>query len=89
MQNTPRVSAFGPGMVLLVWWPVDIALALMGITARWVRVQRIVLHVAVIILFVGGSAVTGELMVVKALGVALFAVALVEAISNRRGAAHE
>lgn len=76
MTASSRVSAFWPGVVLAVWWPVDIVLARSGQSTAWVRWQRLALHAAVLILFVGGSVVTGELAAVKWLGGLLLVVAL-------------
>jgi len=79
MQNTTRVSAFWPGMVLLVWWPVDIALGVSSAQGALVKLQRIVLHVGSFVLFFGGSAVMGELTAVKVLGGA-FALVVIGAL---------
>ncbi|MEO0829682.1 MAG: hypothetical protein AAFY03_04400 [Pseudomonadota bacterium] len=77
MTSSTRVSAFWPGMIIAVWWPLDALLAhARDETARWIRVQRIVLHVIVLILFVGGSLGTGELMTVRVLGLILLITAL-------------
>ncbi|MGB7320995.1 MAG: hypothetical protein WBC95_06260, partial [Albidovulum sp.] len=43
----------------------------------WVRVERIMLHVVIFVLFVGGSAVMGELPAAKIIGLALFALGAV------------
>lgn len=85
MQNTSRVSAFWPGMALLVWWPVDIALGLAGQRSVWVTVQRVALHIGAFVLFFGGSAVMGELTLVKVLGAALAATVLICAAMWWRG----
>jgi len=77
MTNSTRVSAFWPGMLIAIWWPLDILLALRGVAERgWVWGQRIVLHLFVLVLFVGGSAVMGELITVKLIGAVLLAVAM-------------
>ncbi len=76
MTSTSRVSAFWPGMLILLWWPLDLLLARRPETA-WITMQRVALHVAVFALFVGGSAVMGELVVAKVIGLALFALVLV------------
>ncbi len=77
MTSTTRVSAFWPGMVIAIWWPLDAVLALTrGEKAGWIRVQRIAIHLIALILFVGGSAVKGELLTVRVIGTALFLAAL-------------
>ena len=76
MINSTRVSAFWPGMVIAVWWPLDILLALKGVAERgWVWMQRVVIHLLVLVLFVGGSTVMGELMTIKIIGALLLGVA--------------
>lgn len=70
MTTSPRVSAFWPGMALIVWWSIDIALAVWRIDALWVRVQRAVLHIGTFVLFFGGSAIKGETATIKLIGVA-------------------
>ncbi|WP_420861146.1 hypothetical protein [Algirhabdus cladophorae] len=77
MTTSTRVSAFWPGLVIALWWPLDAALALRGVPDRgWVWGQRVVIHVLVLVLFVGGSAVKGELNTVKLIGALLLVVAL-------------
>lgn len=84
MTTSSRVSAFRPGMLLIPWWGLDIALAVKGVEAAWVRIQRGVLHLGTFVLFFGGSAVKGETMTIKALGVALALVALMALIKGVR-----
>ncbi len=83
MTSSSRVSAFWPGMLLIPWWGVDIALAFKGLEARWVRLQRGILHLGTFVLFFGGSAIKGETITIKALGVALALVAVVSVIKPR------
>jgi len=88
MTSSTRVSAFWPGMVIVLWWGLDIALA--GTQAKWVTVQRVMIHVLVFVLFVGGSAVKGETALIQLMGWALFGTglgALVVAMINRRNVA--
>ena len=84
MTSSSRVSAFWPGMLLIPWWGLDIALAFKGVTATWVRIQRGVLHLGTFVLFFGGSAIKGETMTIKALGLALALVALMALIKGVR-----
>ena len=72
MQNTSRVAAFWPGMIVLIWWPIDIALAWAGAVGRVVDIQRLALTTVLFVLFVGGSAATGEMLIVRLIGGALF-----------------
>jgi len=74
MTTSSRVSAFWPGMIIAIWWPIDILLAKR--TAGWVTIQRVLIHVLVLVLFVGGSAVKGEMLTVQMIGWALAAAAL-------------
>jgi len=76
MTSSSRVSAFWPGMGIVLWWGIDIALALASTRGRWVTAQRVALHLLVLVLFVGGSAVKGELMMVQLIGWALLGLAL-------------
>ena len=73
MRNTSRVSAFWPGILVLFWWPLDIWLAWRGKSGNLVRAQRVVLTLVLFILFVGGSAVMGELTLIRVLGLGLVA----------------
>lgn len=87
MTTTSRVSAFWPGMVILAWWGVDVVIGLAKVQAKWVGVQRVVVHVLVFVLFVGGSAVKGETAWIQLMGWALFGAgvgALVVSYLNRR-----
>jgi len=77
MMSSTRVSAFWPGMIIAVWWPMDAILAVRyGESNGWIRTQRIAIHLIVFILFVGGSAAKGELLTVRLMGAVLFVVAL-------------
>jgi hypothetical protein len=72
MTNSSRVSAFWPGMVILIWWGVDVLIGMAKMQAKWVTVQRVVVHILVFVLFVGGSAVKGETALIQLMGWALF-----------------
>ena len=72
MTSSSRVSAFWPGMAILVWWGVDVLIGLAKTQGKWVTIQRVIVHVLVLVLFVGGSAVKGETAVVQLMGWALF-----------------
>ncbi|MEM7242695.1 MAG: hypothetical protein AAF429_10970 [Pseudomonadota bacterium] len=69
MTNSTRVSAFWPGMVLAVWWGVDVALA--GRTGTLIRIQRIGVHLLAFVLFFGGSALKGETLTIRLIGILL------------------
>lgn len=87
MTTSSRVSAFWPGMVILVWWGVDAAIGFAKTRARWVTIQRAIIHVLVFALFVGGSAVKGETALIQLMGWALLGTgigALVVSFLNRR-----
>lgn len=90
MTTSSRVSAFWPGMAILVWWGVDVLIGFAKPQAKWVTVQRAVIHVLVFVLFVGGSAVKGETALIQLMGWAFFGVgvgAMVVSFLNRRRAA--
>lgn len=70
MTTSSRVSAFWPGMILLLWWPLDIWLA-RGAETGWIKTQRLAVHISTFVLFFGGSAVKGETLTVKAMGAIL------------------
>ncbi len=72
MRNTSRVSAFWPGIIVLMWWPVDLVLAWSDATSRAIDIQRLLLTIILFVLFVGGSAVTGEMLIIRIIGAALF-----------------
>lgn len=84
MQNTSRVSAFWPGIIFTIWWAIDVLISWNSRTeSDFVTIQRYLLHFAALILFVGGSLVTGETAFVKALG-ALFALAFAGGLAVSR-----
>lgn len=82
VMTSTRVSAPVPGFLLLVWWGVDVLLAWIGAKGRLVTIQRVVLHIGAFILFIGGSAVTGETGLIKLIGRAS-AMLIVLAIAKR------
>lgn len=87
MTTSSRVSAFWPGMLLAVWWGLDLALA--NKTHPWVTIQRFGVHLMAFVLFFGGSAIKGELLTIQIIGYALLAVTLIAAIrwlAQRRAA---
>jgi hypothetical protein len=58
--------------VVTVWWGLDIVLAwLVRSKVGWIRVQRVLIHLLVLLLFVLGSAVEGSFLVPRLFGVAL------------------
>ena len=77
MTNTSRVSAFWPGMAIVVLWAVDILLGFKRAKGIAVQVYRTVVHALVFVLFLGGSAIAGELTTVKMLGLALLLAAVI------------
>lgn len=86
MTNSSRVSAFWPGMVLALWWGVDVLLS--HRSGGWVNIQRVAVHIMAFVLFFGGSTVMGELLTIKIIGYLLLAVTLVSTIrwaAIRRG----
>ncbi len=71
MTTSSRVSAFWPGIIFLIWWAVDVALAWTRSEDQiWITIQRRIVHIAAFILFVGGSVVKGETLLIKMLGIA-------------------
>jgi len=80
-QAHARVSAPIPDTIVMVWWGVDVMLAwLMQSEKTWVRVQRMVVHLAVLVLFFLGSALQGELVWSRAIGYAMGAAVLASVI---------
>jgi hypothetical protein len=73
MTTSSRVSAFWPGMALVVLWAVDIVLARRFTDGFPMTVYRIFVHVLVFALFFGGSTIMGELTTVRMIGFALLA----------------
>lgn len=73
MTSSSRVSAFWPGMAIIVLWGGDVLLAFRGGKGILVSIFRGLVHLLVFVLFFGGSAVKGELTVVNMLGIALLA----------------
>lgn len=71
MANSSRVSVFWPGMAIVLFWGADIWLALRGVKSVWIF--RAIVHLLVIVLFIGESAIKGEQTSVKMLGMALLA----------------
>ncbi|WP_146174238.1 hypothetical protein [Litoreibacter ponti] len=78
MTNSSRVSAFWPGMVLALWWGLDVALSRRA--GGWITVQRVGVHLMAFVLFFGGSAVMGELLTIRVIGAVLLGVALIAVI---------
>ena len=77
MTHTSRVSAFWPDLIVAAWWGVDIIVAWTQKTdRRWIEIQRVIVHLAVFILFVAGSASEGEVLASKVLGYTLAATVL-------------
>ena len=91
MTNSSRVSAFWPGMILALWWAIDLWLARSRPDTGWVAVQRVGVHVLTYVLFVGGSAVKGELLTIRGIGLVLSVLAVASALiwvtKRMRGAA--
>lgn len=84
MTSSSRVSAFWPGMALIVWWGIDIVLALRGADAEWIGFQRAILHLGTFVLFFGGSAIKGETATIKIIGFAFAGVAMAGIIMAKR-----
>lgn len=73
--HTPRVSAPVLDTVFVAWWCVDVGIAWFSRSeARWVKLQRNLLHVLAFVLFFMGAAREGELAASRVLGWAMAAV---------------
>ena len=86
MTNSTRVSAFWPGMLLVLWWGFDVALA--NRTRILIQIQRIGVHLLAFVLFFGGSALKGETLTIRLIGILLLLVAISAAmqyVMKRRG----
>lgn len=56
-----RVSAPITDTIITVWWGLDVMLAWLIQSERaWIRIQRVIVHIAVFALFFLGSAIQGE-----------------------------
>jgi hypothetical protein len=72
IRHTTRVSAPILDTVFALWWVVDVVLLWkIRQPARWIEVQRVVVHILAFILFFMGAAREGELEMSRALGYAL------------------
>lgn len=93
INNTPRVSAPIPDIVITIWWGLDVMLALfIGSERVWVRIQRILVHLGVFVLFFLGSVKEGELCLSRVLGSLMgicvlgsFIVWVIVSLKNRKG----
>jgi hypothetical protein len=78
LQAKARVSAPIPDTIVTVWWGLDVLLAWVIKSERlWIRIQRVLVHLAIFVLFFLGSAKEGELWWSKALGIAMGVVVLI------------
>ena len=75
MVNSPEfVTLPRLGMVVTVWWGVDVALAWRSpAEPGWVRAQRIVIHILIVGLFIAGSLLEGSYAVSRGMGLLLAA----------------
>ena len=81
ISHTTRVSAPVLDTVFTLWWVMDVALAwLHRRPARWIEVQRVLVHVLAFVLFFMGAAREGELLTSRVLGYTLAAAVLVSVI---------
>jgi hypothetical protein len=84
MQTSTRVSAFWPGIALLIWWGIDVVLSFLVRETALIRIQRIIVHLLAFVLMVGGSLVKGETLPIKALGLVLLLATLASGIAAYR-----
>jgi len=81
LQAQARVSAPIIDTIVFVWWGVDVLVAwLVKSENVWICMQRVLLHFAVFLLFLLGSALEGELFLSKALGFAMGAAVVASGI---------
>jgi hypothetical protein len=75
MLNSPEfVTVPRLGMVVTVWWGIDVVLAWRSPTEpRWLQAQRIVIYILIVGLFIAGSLLEGSYAVSRVLGVLLAA----------------
>lgn len=86
LMASTRVSAPIPGFILLIWWAIDVALAwLHPAPKRLITIQRVIIHIIAFVLFVGGSAATGETLPIKLIGVICFVAVTMAAVKGWRG----
>jgi len=72
ITSSSRVSAFWPGILVAVWWGSDVILVwTTNEDRRWVRYQRVFIHLVVAAFFIVASVIEGEILMSKALGLAL------------------
>ena len=84
LMASTRVSAPIPGFVLLIWWGLDVVLAWTTHPNRIITIQRVILHIGAFILFIGGSAATGETLLIKIIGVVSFIAVIIAAVKGWR-----
>jgi hypothetical protein len=78
LQAKARVSAPVPDTIVTLWWGLDVLLAwLVRSENLWIRIQRVLVHLALFVLFFLGSAKEGELLLSKALGIAMAVAVLI------------
>lgn len=71
LKNTVRVTIPIPDLVLTVWWTVDVALAWWLLHSRGALLhgQRLLLHVALLVIFLIGFIREGEITLSKIIGI--------------------
>jgi hypothetical protein len=71
-ENGHRVSVPIPDTIFTVWWGIDVLLAwLVPTEGGLIRIERIIVHVAAVVLFFAGSALEGETTSSKGLGLTM------------------
>ncbi len=79
------IQSIWPSLILAAWWSFDVARA--WVYGTWVTVQRITLHIAIVVMVTQAAIFSGSLVVIKLLGGALIFTSLVSfsiAMKRRR-----
>ena len=71
--ETTRVTIPIPDLVLTLWWGFDVALGwwLLHERKAWIRIQRILVHVALLVVFLIGFIKEGDIALSRGIGILL------------------
>ena len=86
MHERARFDIYWPSILLAIWWLFDVVRA--WTRGTWVTVQRMLLHIIIVMLFVETAGINGELLMIKILGWSLLVISVISFYlsTNRRRA---